>query len=271
MLIPAVQQVSLAVGVSKVRLPTPHSLVLLPERAMLGAEESTVAMVWLQVLVLPHWSVATQVRVATKVLPQVRLVTVLRMLIEAVPQVSLAVGVSKVRLPAPHALVLLPEQEMLGAPVSTVAMVWLQVLVLPHWSVATQVRVATKVLPQVRLVTVLRMLIAAVPQVSLAVGVSKVRLPTPHSLVLFPEQEMLGAEESTVAMVWLHLLVLPHWSVATQVRVATKVLPQVRLVTVLRILIPAVPQVSLAVGVSNVRVPTPHSLVLLPEQEMLGG
>src|SRR5437899_852200 len=102
---------------------------------------------------------------------------------------------------------------MLGAVVSTVAMVWLHVLVLPHWSVATQVRVATKVLPQVRLVTVLRMLIPAVPQVSLAVGVSKVRLATPHSLVLLPEQEMLGAEESTVAMVWLHVLVLDRKSV----------------------------------------------------------
>src|SRR3989454_7109081 len=206
------KKVSLAVGVSKVRLPTPHSLVLLPEQEMLGAVVSTVAIVWLHLLVLPHWSVATQVRVATKVLPQVRLVTVLRILIPAVPQVSLAVGVSKVRLPTPHSLVLFPEQEMLGAEESTVAIVWLQVLVLPHWSVATQVRVATKVLPQVRLVTVLRMLIEAVPQVSLAVGVSKVRLPTPHSLVLLPEQEMLGAVVSTVAMVWLHLLVLPHRS-----------------------------------------------------------
>src|SRR6266481_1602242 len=222
MLIEAVPQVSLAVGVSKVRLPTPHSLVLLPEQEMLGAAVSTVAMVWLQVLVLPHWSVATQARLATRLWPQV----------------SLAVRVPHVSLPTPHSLVLLPEQEMLGAVVSTVAIVWLHLLVLPHWSVATQVRVATKVLPQVRLVTVLRMLIAAVPQVSLAVGVSKVRVPTPHSLVLLPEQEMLGAVVSTVAIVRLHLLVLPHWSVATQVRVATKVLPQVRLVTVLRILIP---------------------------------
>src|SRR2546425_9790851 len=81
------------------------------------------------------------------------------------------------------------------------------------------------------------MVIHAAPQVSLAVGVSQVRLPTPHSLVLLPEQEMLGTVVSTVAIVWLHLLVLPHWSVATQVRVATKVLPQVRLVTVLRMLI----------------------------------
>src|SRR2546426_1609108 len=104
------------------------------------------------------------------------------------PQVSLAVGVSKVRLPTPHSLVLLAEQVMVGRVVSTVAIVWLQVLVLPHWSVATQVRVATKVLPQVRLVTVLRMATVFEPQLSLAVGVSKGRLPTPHSLVLLAEQ-----------------------------------------------------------------------------------
>src|SRR2546426_12842833 len=85
-------------------------------------------------------------------------------------------------------------------------------------------------------------------KVSLAVGVSKVRLPTPHSLVLLPEQEMLGAVVSTVAMVWLQLLVLPHGSVATQVRVVTKVLPQVRLVTVLRMVILAVAEALAGVG-----------------------
>src|SRR6266568_1033413 len=219
-------QVSLATGVSKVRLPPPHWLVLLPEQVMEGALVSTLGMVWLQVLVLPHWSVATQVRVATKALPQDELVTVLRMDTEAEPQVSLATGVSKVRLPPPHWLVLLPEQVMEGALVSTLAMVWLQVLVLPHWSVATQVRVATKALPQLELVTVLRISTVAEPQVSLATGVSKVRLPPPHWLVLLPEQVMEGALVSTLAMVWLQVLVLPHWSVATQVRVATKALPQ---------------------------------------------
>src|SRR5437879_10397495 len=141
-------------------------------------------MVWLHVVVLPQASVATQVRVATKVLPQVRLVTVLRTLIVFVPQVSLAVGVPKSSATS-HSLVWLAGQKVkVGLVVSTVAMVWLQVLVLPQASVATQVRVATKVLPQVRLVTVLRTLIVFVPQVSLSVGLSKVRLPTPRSWVL---------------------------------------------------------------------------------------
>ena len=76
----------------------------------------------------------------------------------------------------------------------------MQVLVLPQGSVANQVRVATKVFPHPKLVIVLRIVIVAVPQVLLAVGVSKVRLATPHSLVLFAGQVMEGAVVSTVAM-----------------------------------------------------------------------
>src|SRR5258708_30026348 len=102
--------------------------------------------------------------------------------------------------------------------------------------VATQVRVATKVLPQVRLVKVLRTLIVFVRQVSLAVGVPKSSV-APHSLVWLAGQKVkVGLVVSTVEMVWVQVFVLPKASVASQVRVATKVLPQVRLVTVLRTL-----------------------------------
>jgi len=163
--------------------------------------------------------VATQVRVATKALPQDELVTVLRMDTEAEPQVSLATGVSKVRLPPPHWLVLLPEQVIDGALVSTLAMVWLHLLVLPHWSVATQVRVATKALPQVELVNVLRMDTVGMPQLSLALGESKVRLPMPHWLVLFPTQVMVGGVVSTKAPAVSHSLVLPLEEVTVFVRV----------------------------------------------------
>src|SRR6478672_118955 len=98
---------------------------------------------------------------------------------------------SKLRL-APHSLVLLAEQVMVGTLLSTVAMVWLQVLVLPQASVTSQVLVATKVLPQVRLVMVLRIVIVLVPpHPSLEVGMSKFR-SLPHSLVLFAEQAMKG-------------------------------------------------------------------------------
>src|SRR6267378_2069542 len=98
-------------------------------------------------------------------------------------------------------------------------------LVLPQGSVATHVRVATNVLPQPRFVTVPRIVIVAVPHRLLAVGTSKLRVSTPHSLVLLPEQVIEGAVVSTLAIVWLHTLVLPHGSVATHVRVATKLFP----------------------------------------------
>src|SRR2546428_13659922 len=105
-----------------------------------------------------------------------------------VPQLSLAVGVSKFRLPMSRSVVLLAEQEMVGRVVSTVAMVWLQVLVLPHWSVATQVRVATKVLPQDRKSVVLGKRVDFGGRRIIANNESKVRLPMLHSLVLLSEQ-----------------------------------------------------------------------------------
>src|SRR5436190_1503278 len=100
----------------------------------------------------------------------------------AVPHASRAVGSSNLKTPSPHSLVLLPAHEIEGRVVSTRAIVWLQVLALPQESVAAQVLVATNVLPPVRLVSVPRTEMVAAPQVSLAVGSSKVKLPTPHSL-----------------------------------------------------------------------------------------
>src|SRR6266849_37488 len=102
---------------------------------------------------------------------------------------------------------------MIGAMVSTWAIVCLQVLVLPQGSVTSQVRVATKVLPQPRFVTVPKIVIAAGPQPLVeGVGRSKVRLPALHSLVLLGKQLMIGAMVSTWAIVWLHVLVLPQGS-----------------------------------------------------------
>src|SRR4026207_1169540 len=95
-------------------------------------------------------------------------------------------------------------------------------------------------------------------------------MATPHSLVLFPAQVMVGAVLSTRAIVWLHTFVLPHGSVATHVRVATNVFPQPKLVTVPSTVIVAVPQLLLAAGTSKLRSPTPHSLVLFPAHTITG-
>ena len=83
-------------------------------------------------------------------------------------------------------------------------------------------------------------------------------------------QLMLGAVVSMRAIICLQVLVLPPSSMATHVRVATKVLPQVTFVTVLRMAMFAVPQALLAVGESNVRSPTRHSFVLFAEHAIIG-
>ena len=138
---------------------------------------------------------------AIKPFPHEILVTVFKTLTVAVPQLSLATGVSNVKLAPPAEFVLFAAQVILGGVVSTMAMVWLQVLVLPERSVATHVRVATNVLPQPRFVLVLSTETVTGPHVSLAVGSSKLKLPTPHSLVLFPTQLIVGLVVSTNAIV----------------------------------------------------------------------
>jgi hypothetical protein len=189
-----------------------------------------------------------------------------------VPQASVLEGVSNVKLTAPHSLVLLAPQVIDGGKVRTVAMVWLQVLVLPQRSVASQVRVATKVLPQPTFVTVPRIVIVTGPQGFKDVGVSKPKSPTPHSLVLFPEQAIAGPWVSTTLIVWVQVLVLPQGSVASQVRVAEKVLPQSTLVIVLKMVtVAGVPQLLVADGVSNRKsAPDPHSTALLPAHRIIG-
>src|SRR5437588_458861 len=148
------------------------------------------------------------------------------MVMVTVPQVSLAVGGSKDQALV-HSTILLGTQVMVGGVWSSTVTVWLHSAVLPQASAARQVRVAAKVLPQwpVRLVTVPRMVTVTLPQVSMAVGASKVQVLV-HSTDLLGAQVMVGGVGSSTVTVWLHSAVLPHASVARQVRVAAKVSPQ---------------------------------------------
>src|SRR5205809_722073 len=100
-------------------------------------------------------------------------------------------------------------------------MVWLHCERLPQRSVAAQMRTATKVFPHSPLVVVLRTVMATlVPShASRAVGALNVK-GVPHSTVWFWLQARVGGVVSTTVMVWLQLALLPHWSVARQVRVA---------------------------------------------------
>src|SRR5438067_5286351 len=78
----------------------PHSTTKLLPQVNCGGVVSRTVTLWLQVLELPHWSLALQVRVAIKLVGQftpVRLVVVLRMAtITLVPsQISNALGAVK--------------------------------------------------------------------------------------------------------------------------------------------------------------------------------
>jgi len=115
-----VPQLSMAVAtpVVLVVVTAGQSSVTLAGQVITGAVVSTNVTVWLHWAVFPQASVARQMRVAIKVLPQPALVVVLRMLSEFVPHVSVTVGTSKVHA-MPHSTLLLPEQVMTGAVVST--------------------------------------------------------------------------------------------------------------------------------------------------------
>src|SRR5206468_850827 len=132
---------------------------------------------------------------------QPKFVTVLTMDTVIGPQLLVTNGGLKVRLFALHSLVLFGPQVMTGPIVSTWAIVWLHVLLFPQGSDADQVRVATNVLPQPKLVTVLTMDTVIGPQLLVTNGGLKVRLPAPHSLVLFWPQMMTGPMVSAWTMV----------------------------------------------------------------------
>jgi hypothetical protein len=105
-------------------------------------------------------------------------------------------------------------------------------------------------------------------QASVAVGGSNVH-GVPHSTVLSGEQVKTGGVVSMLVTVWLHVLLLPQQSYATQVRVM--ICGQVPLVTVLNTFtIGFEQQRSEATGGSKVQL-EPHSTTLPGAQVSDGG
>src|SRR5213593_3463916 len=104
-------------------------------------------------------------------------------------------------------------------------MAWRQVAVFPQASVACQVRVATSVLLSVVFVTVLITCTVTALHVSVATGSSKLHA-TPACTVRSGLHVIDGIVVSRTLTVWTQVAVFPQSSVASQVRVASKVLPQ---------------------------------------------
>ena len=221
---------SVAVGASKLQAVPCSTVLLVLLQVITGAVVSTTVTFWLQVLLLPQASVASQVRVASKVLPQcpAKLVIVLITVIVLLPLLSVAVGGSNDQAVPCSTVLAALLQVITGTVRSTTLTFWLQLLLLPQASVAAQVRVASKVVPQwpAKFVTVLIIVIVLLPLLSVAVGASNVQGVPCSTVLLVLLQVITGAVVSTIVTFWLQVLLLPQASVAAQVRVASKVVPQ---------------------------------------------
>jgi hypothetical protein len=112
-----------------------------------GGEAHVISIVCWQVFVLPQASIANQVRVTSQAVWLITLVTVVSACTVTEPLLSLATGGVKDHAFV-DATVVLVGQTIVGGVVSLTVIVWMQLVLLPHWSVAVQVRAITRVFPQ---------------------------------------------------------------------------------------------------------------------------
>ena len=218
--------VAVPVPVPAAAVEASHSTVTLAGQEMTGAMLSVTVIVWTQVPTLPQPSVLDQVREITDSMGQLPEATLsLRDTAEAPWQLSVAVAVPVPDglVDAPQLIVIFAGQVTTGAVVSTIVIVCRQSLpMLPQASVAVQVRVMVDSLAQEPEATLsLAETTGAGSQLSVAaaVPVPAAAVDASHSTVTFAGHVMTGAVESTMVIVWLQLLLLPHASVAVQVRV----------------------------------------------------
>src|SRR6266581_38573 len=144
-------------------------------------------------------------------------------------QVSWAVAtpVALVLVSAGHSRTTSGGQVMTGGVMSRTVMVCTQLALLPHSSMAVQVRAMTLVAPQLLVTESLKLTLTA-PQPSWAVAtpVALVSVSAGHSSTTFGGQVMTGGVVSSTVIVWTQLLLLPQASAAVQVRAMTLVPPQ---------------------------------------------
>jgi hypothetical protein len=184
-----------------------HSTVVSAGQVMLGASSSTTVMIWSQVLLLPHSSVAVQVRVMTLSCGQLpAAVLSLSVIAGAVSQLSVAVAVPVAveLLSSSQLTVALAGQVITGAVLSVTVMAWSQVALLPQSSVAVQVRVMTLSPAQLPLAALsLSVAVTLLSQLSVAVAAPvAVELLSPsQSTVASAGQVIAGAVLSVTVIV----------------------------------------------------------------------
>src|SRR2546423_713683 len=115
---------------------------------------------------------------------------------------------------------------MNGGVVSRTVMVWMQLRLLPHSSVAVHVRATTLVAPHLLVNESLKRTMTELqPSWAVATPVALVLVSAGHSSTRFGGQVMTGGVVSRTVMVWMQLLLLPQASVAVHVRATTLVPP----------------------------------------------
>src|SRR5437773_6551889 len=113
-------------------------------------------------------------------------------------------------------MVLSTAQAIVGGVLSSTVMVWLQLLWLPHSSVAVQVRLVAYLIlppgvPQLPAMAVSARASETVPHRSVGTGSTNSGVAG-HSMVLSAAQAIVGGVLSSTVMVWLHEAELPHSS-----------------------------------------------------------
>ena len=120
------------------------------------------------------------------------------------PQMSdpVAMPVASGEVDIPHSTVTSGGQTMVGGVVSTIVMIWVQVLVSPQSSVAVQVRVMVPVLPQAGAKLSLKVMLTP-PQLSdpVAMPVASGEVDMPHSTVASGGQTMVGGVVSSIVII----------------------------------------------------------------------
>jgi hypothetical protein len=178
-------------------------------QVMLGDTLSNTVMIWLQVAVLLQMSDAMNVRVTVNLLAQLTLLvtSLTKLNVVAPPQLSVALTpvVVCAGIALAHVTVTGPGQVIVGTMLSFTVMIWLQVAVLLHKSVAMNKRVTVNLFPQrMLLVTSLTKLKLTAPlQLSVALTplVVCAGIALAHVTVNAAGQVMLGATLSNTVMV----------------------------------------------------------------------
>src|SRR6266516_3307993 len=210
-------QVSVAVAVAKLGAAGQSIVPGTGKAAITGAVMSRTLMVWLAVLLLPHASVAVQVRTCTT--GQLPLLVSTKVNVGVASHASVAVAVAKLGAAGQSIVLGTGKAAITGAGMSRTLIVWLAVLLLPQASVAVQVRTCTT--GQLPLLVSTKVNVGLASQVSVAVAVAKLGAAGQSIVLGTGKAAITGAVMSRTLMVWLAVLLLPQASVAVQVRTCT--------------------------------------------------